>query len=219
MTEQVTNLSAGDGEWQHDALPGKAALSLDDQTLVGRSRQGDMQAFGALVMKYQHRVYNLIGRMCSRNTDAEELAQETFLRALQRIGQFRGTSQFYTWLFRIAVNLTISHRRRCGKVRFHPLGGTGEFGENLAPALTSKLAEQRRPSPDAAATASESHRIVLAALEELDEDYRVVVLLRDLEEMDYAGIAAVLDLPVGTVKSRIHRARLILREKLADVVE
>jgi len=185
---------------------------------VERSRKGDMQAFGALVAKYQGRVLNVIYRMCGRWADAEELGQETFLRALERIGQFRGTSGFYTWLFRIAVNLTISHRRRASRIGFRSLTGPEEFDGMQAEALTSGLAQRRESNPSVAVQNAESSRRVGEALEQLDDEFRLVVVLRDIEDMDYAQIARVLDVPVGTVKSRLHRARCVLREKLLDLV-
>ena len=192
-------------------------VAFEDAALVDRSRKGDMQAFGALVAKYQDRIFNMIYRMCGRRADAEELAQETFLKSLERIGQFRGQSQFYTWLFRIAANLTISHRRRGGRVRFQSLSGPEEFEQSQADALTAAMARRRNPAPDAAVMAAETHQRVMQALEELDDEFRLVVVLCDIEEMDYAQIAEVLGVPVGTVKSRLHRARCMLKEKLADL--
>jgi RNA polymerase sigma-70 factor (ECF subfamily) len=202
--------SAGDGE---------GVIAFDDRTLVDRSRRGDMRAYGALVAKYQERIYNLIYRMCSRRADVEELAQETFLKALERIGQFRGNSQFYTWLFRIAVNLTISHRRRAGRIRFHSMTGPEEYDEVGSDSLTARLAQRRDAPPDRSAMAGEASGRIAQALDELDEEFRIVVALRDIEDMDYASIADVIGVPVGTVKSRLHRARGLLRQKLGDLVE
>jgi RNA polymerase sigma-70 factor (ECF subfamily) len=200
-----------------EASPG-GAISFEDATLVDRSRKGDMQAFASLVAKYQERVLNVVYRLCGRWAEAEELAQETFLKAMQSLGQFRGNSGFYTWLFRIAVNLAVSNRRRAGRVGFRSLS-VGEEGESsLADTLTSGLAEKREASPSAAASAAERKERVHRALDELDEEFRTVVVLRDIEEMDYGQIAQVLDLPSGTVKSRLHRARCLLREKLADLI-
>ncbi|MCD6303764.1 MAG: sigma-70 family RNA polymerase sigma factor [Planctomycetes bacterium] len=197
----------------------KDTISFDDAALAEQCRQGDMQAFGRLVAKYQDRIFNMIYRMCGRRADAEELAQETFLKALERIGQFRGESRFYTWLFRIAANLTISHRRRSGRVRFQPLDGPKEFEQGQADSLTAAMARRRSPAPDAAAMSAEGRRKVAEALEELDDEFRLVVVLCDMEEMDYAQIARVLDVPIGTVKSRLHRARCLLREKLAELIQ
>ena len=200
--------------------PSKGTIAFDDALLVERCRKGDMQAFGSLVAKYQDRIYNLIFRMHQRPADAEELTQETFLKALENLPRFRGQSQFYTWLFRIAANLTISHRRRHGRLRFASLTAGDDDGEgSQADHLTAAMAERRSPGPEADAMTAETRRQVAAALEELDEEFRLVLVLRDIEDMDYGQIASVLDVPVGTIKSRLHRARCALREKLEDIVK
>ena len=196
----------------------KGTVAFEDAALVERCRKGDMQAFGALVAKYQDRLFNMVFRMCGRRADAEELAQEAFLRALERIESFRSQSRFYTWLFRIAANLTISYRRRARRIRFEPLGGPEEFGETQAAARTAELASKRNPGPEAEAMTAETNQRISRALEELDDEHRLVVLLRDVEDMDYRQIAEVVGVPVGTVKSRLHRGRCTLRDKLADLV-
>ena len=197
----------------------RSDIALEDAALVQRTRKGDMRAFGMLVAKYQDRIFNLILRMCPRHAEAEELTQETFLRALERIGQFRGNSKFYTWLFRIGANLTLSHRRRVGRVRFQSLSGTDEFDGTQADHLTAAVAAKRQVNPAAAAMTAETRTRVLEALEELDDEFRLVVLLRDVEEMDYDQISQVTGLPLGTVKSRLHRARCLLRQSLASLME
>jgi len=198
--------------------PHAGAILFEDAALVDRCRKGDMQAFGALAAKYQDRVFNMIYRMTGREADAEELAQETFLKALENLNQFRGQSGFYTWLFRIAVNLAISHRRRAGLLRFQTLSAGEDCDSTQADGLTAALAQKRNPGPESAAMSAEAQRRVCEALEELDDEFRLVVVLRDIEEMDYARIAEVLGVPAGTVKSRLHRARSILKTKLADVI-
>ena len=178
-----------------------------------------MQAFAALVAKYQDRIFNTVFRMCQSRADAEELAQETFLRALERLSQFRGESKFYTWLFRIAANLAISHGRRSARIRFHPLAGPERADGAQAQNLAGVLADRREPEPQAAAMSAETNQRITESLEQLSDEARLVVILRDIEEMNYAQIADVTDLPVGTVKSRLHRARGMLKQMLADLVE
>jgi RNA polymerase sigma-70 factor (ECF subfamily) len=209
-TEATTRESAGP----------KDVTATDDEVLLARCGEGDGEAFGEIVAKYQDRVYNLVYRMCGRRADAEELVQETFLRAFRKIGEFRARSQLYTWLFRIASNTTISHCRRRAKVKFHPFAfGDGADDEGgAAEVLTASLAGRRDPGPEEAAVAGETQRRVEAALASLDEEHRLVAVLSDIEQMDYAQIADVLDVPVGTVKSRLHRARCMLRRKLRDLV-
>lgn len=219
MTEHASNSLTG-GKPPAD-MPSKgkgATISFEDSALVEQCRCGDMLAFGSLVAKYQERIFNMVYRMCGRRADAEELAQETFLKALERIHQFRGKSQFYTWLFRIAANLAISHRRRGQRVRFQSLSGPEEFEQGRADAMTAAAARKKSQSPDAPAMAAETGRRIMDALEALDDEFRIVVVLCDMEGMDYAQIANVLDLPMGTVKSRLHRARGELRSKLIDLI-
>lgn len=217
VTERASDILAGEGAPGGVQRPA-VTIAFEDAVLVDRCRNGEMQAFSALVAKYQHRVYNLILRMCHRPADAEELAQETFLKALESIAHFRGHSQFYTWLFRIATNLAISRRRRDGRVRFQSLTEPDEFKDGQADRLTAAMAQQREASPDKASENADAARRIAAALQELDDEFRAVVVLRDVEDMDYSQIAEVLDLPPGTVKSRLHRARCLLKEKLVDLM-
>jgi len=198
--------------------PSDQPIAFDDAALVDACQKGKMQAFEALIAKYQDRVYNTVLRMCGNPDDAADLCQETFVRALEKIRDFRGQSRFYTWLFRIAVNMTISHRRRAGRVKFVSLAPDPELDNTQAAAMTSRIAERREGNPAQAAMDRDSHQRVLEALEALDDEYRVVVVLRDIEEMNYQQMAATLALPIGTVKSRLHRGRCLLREKLADAL-
>ena len=204
---------AAEGSAAGRDVGGQQVVSLDDDVLVTRVRGGDMQAFGVLVSRYQDRVFNLVYRMCSRRAEAEELAQDAFVKALERIDQFKGNSRFYTWLFRIAANLTISHQRRHKRVRFHSIDGATEDAPP-AESLTAETAQRRAPDPATAAEAAETRDIVAEALAALDEPFRIVLVLRDMQDMDYAEMSLVLDVPVGTVKSRLFRARSLLRERL-----
>jgi RNA polymerase sigma-70 factor (ECF subfamily) len=179
-----------------------------------------MQAFAALIGKYQDRVYNVMLRMTGRTADAEELTQDAFLRALERISQFHGRSGFYTWLFRVAANLALSHRRRAARVKFHSLDAAACDGEapSQADRLTAAMAERHAPSPAEAAVTTETQKRVVAALGELDDEFRLAVVLCDIEQMDYATAADVIGVPLGTIKSRLHRGRCLLRSRLAGVV-
>jgi RNA polymerase sigma-70 factor (ECF subfamily) len=179
-----------------------------------------MRAYGLLVAKYQDRVFNLLYRMLGRREDAEEIAQEAFLKALEKLPAFRGSSGFYTWLFRIATNLALSLRRRDGRLHFEPLQRTDEdWSRTQAEGLMAELAGRREPGPMASAMSAETQTRIAQALMELEDEMRAVVILRDIEEMDYAQIADVLEIPGGTVRSRLHRARMELREKLADLAD
>lgn len=189
------------------------AVRLEDAVLVGRVREGDMDAFGLLVTKYQDKVYNTCWRMCGHAEDARDLTQEAFFRALQSIAAFKGHSGFYTWLFRIAVNLVLSHRRKAGYRRTVSLE-QGDGHEDRTESLRERLADGSTPSPAGRVMAAELRESVETALEALDPDHRAVIVLRDVEGFDYAEIARVLEIAPGTVKSRLHRARAALRERL-----
>lgn len=187
--------------------PARETIDID-ATLVRRARSGDSAAFGKLVLRYQDRVYNACYRLCGRRDDAEDLTQTAFVKAYEALPRFEAKSSFYTWLFRIAVNLAISHRRSRGRRKTISLDGGND---------------DRRPDPAAAdedtdvaktAERSELREHLSAALAELDHEFRAVVVLKDIENMDYATISQVLDLPLGTVKSRLHRGRMALRERL-----
>ncbi|MFQ5430206.1 MAG: sigma-70 family RNA polymerase sigma factor [Phycisphaerae bacterium] len=191
----------------------------EEEEWVRRCRAGDTTAYAPLVRRYQDRIFNVCWRMCGNRTDAEDLAQEAFVRALQAIGRFDARSRFYTWLFRIAVNLVISDRRKRTRAR---LGSSERDRANREaegrPAADpqDRLASRDSP-PDVRAADRERHARVLEALGALDEVHRTVVVLRDVESFGYDEIAEILEVPVGTVKSRLHRARLALREELTPL--
>lgn len=188
--------------------------STPDAELARRSRQGDALAFAELVRKYQDRVYNTCYRMCHNHADAADLTQAAFLKAYRAINRFEARSSFYTWIFRIAANVVLSDRRSRSRQRVSIVGDGAGDGQECAtghhrgpPEFASDL--ERREFKDR----------VASALGTLEEEFRIVLILKDVEEMDYAAISEILDLPLGTVKSRLHRGRLLLREMLRDVVD
>jgi RNA polymerase sigma-70 factor (ECF subfamily) len=189
---------------------------LEDAVLLERCRSGDMSAFGALVGRYQDRVYNAVLRMCGNPDDAEEICQEAFVKALESLASFRQASGFYTWLFRIAVNLAISRRRRGARVKFHSFDPAA--GDGQAQRFQDAISDRGVSDPSQAAQQRDANERVIAALGELEDDFRVVVVLRDVEDMDYEQMSQVLSLPVGTVKSRLYRARRLLQEKLKGLL-
>jgi RNA polymerase sigma-70 factor, ECF subfamily len=193
-----------------------AAIAIEDLALVEQTQQGDMAAFGRLVTKYQDRVYNTCWRLCGNVEDARDLTQDAFLRALQAIDRFQGKAGFYTWLFRIAVNLAISHRRKgrhAVQLSLHDSDGT-RLIDSQAAGLVRRIGP-RGMDPSVTMETREAHRVLLRVLEEMDDEFRTVLVLRDVESFDYHEIGEILDVPPGTVKSRLHRARMALREKLA----
>jgi len=198
-----------------------AAIAIEDLALVEQTQQGDMAAFARLVSKYQDRVYNTCWRLCGHAEDARDLTQEAFLHALRAIDAFRGKAGFYTWLFRIAVNLSISHRRREQRTVKLSLrqDDDAHLLESQAGGLVRGTRVVRNEDPAGQAEMREAHRAVIKALDELDDEYRAVLVLKDVESFDYQQIAEILEIPIGTVKSRIHRARMAMREKLTRVLE
>jgi len=192
-----------------------SAARHDDAALVERVRLGDMNAFARLVSRYQDRLVNTCWRISGHREDAQDLTQEAFLRALESIDSFRHKAGFYTWLFRIAVNLAISHRRknaRAVKLSLH--GGDGQWGDDHQAAQLVGRVTSDSSDPVKRLTTRETRRRVAEAIEELDDDYRTVIVLRNIEGFDYQQMAGILDVPVGTVKSRLHRARQMLRDRL-----
>lgn len=177
-----------------------------DQALVQRARRGDADAFGDLVRAYQHRIVNFTRAMLSDAADAEDVAQEAFLRAYRGLGGFRGGSSFKTWLYQIAAN---SARTHLARRRDRPEQAAGD------PAATPEAFGQPSTGEDVEAAVIRRDRVD-RALRALPEDLRVAVVLRDVEGLDYGEIARVLDVPLGTVESRIFRGRARLRALIRE---
>ena len=174
----------------------------DAAEFVSRLRAGDRRAFEELVRIQQHRVYGLALRMLGNPAEAQDVAQEAFLRAHRGLAEFRGEARLSTWLYAIVSHLCLS-RLASSERRL-----TRDGEETL-----SRIADAR-PGPDQALEQGELEEALHRAIGELPEERRIVVVLRDVEGLAYEEIAEVLDLPLGTVRSRLHRARLDLKEKL-----
>jgi RNA polymerase sigma-70 factor, ECF subfamily len=194
------------------------AIPFEDAELVELSRQGDVAAFGRLVLKYQDRVFNTCWRMCGDRTEAEDLSQEAFVRAFQSIGGFGGRARFSTWVFRIAVNLVLSARRKKKGKATYSLDAGSDRGDRDVPSSPMVRLVSDEPTPERQAVDREQERIVLDALAAMDEESRSVIVLRDVESFGYEEIAEILGIPAGTVKSRLHRARMALRDRLSGII-
>jgi len=191
----------------------------DDGVLVAQCRRGDSAAMERLILKYQNRIYNVILKMCANPDDAAELTQETFVKIIESIDKFEGRSGFYTWAFRIAVNLTLNFCQRKGKVGYSSLDAEdNEHSPRSRAQLKEFLSDTSSPDPAVIAQNKELSEIVLETLTKLDDAQRTVVVLRDIEGMNYAQIAKVLGVELGTVKSRLSRARSNLREILETIL-
>ena len=188
---------------------------------IRKAQNGDRTAYGQLVVAYQDRLYNGLLRMVGDLDEARELTQEAFTRGLMKLESFRGDSSPFTWLFRIGMNLAISHLRKVRRHRVFSLdspgrngNGRNDSGEDQASSLADRLARDGADLPPEALERRELHSQVLAAMGRLDAEYRAVLVMRDVEGFDYQQMADVLGLPLGTLKSRLFRARLALRDEL-----
>ncbi len=189
-------------------------VSFEDVQLVKMVQGGQSEAYGELVRRYEDRLFNTCWRICGNLEDARDVTQEAFMVALSKIDGFRRHSTFYTWIFRIAVNLALSHKRKAKSRRVVSLDQALDAGGSQAETLAQRVRDMKAANPSEASECSEAQGNVVRALNELDDDYRAVVVLRDIEGFDYHEIATILEVPIGTVKSRIHRGRNALREAL-----
>ncbi len=188
-------------------------VPLEDLELVEKVKSGNTGAYADLVHKYQDRVFNACWRICGHMEDARDLTQEAFLKGLEGISGFRQQSGFYTWIFRVAVNLALSHRRKAGSHRTVSLDQDGAGGTQ-ADDLARRVQDQSGEDPVSSACDAELQGLVVRALQALEDDHRAIVVLRDIEGFDYQEIGEILDIPVGTVKSRLCRARMALRKMM-----
>lgn len=186
-----------------------------DQQLVVRAQQGDQQAFGLLVSKYQRKLARLLSRLIRDPAEVEDVAQETFIKAYRALGSFRGDSAFYTWLYRIGINtaknyLVSQGRRAPTRTEFDSEEAEGfEEGDLLRDINT----------PERMLFSKEIGETVNAAVEALPDDLRAAITLREIEGMSYEDIAKMMDCPIGTVRSRIFRAREAVAEKLRPLLD
>ena len=179
---------------------------MDDAALVARARTGDWQAFAALVQRHQATVYRVCYRVLGNREDAEDAAQEAFLRAYRKLATFRGESAFGTWLLRLAVNVALNERKR--------RGSRHRWGRPAGPIAEGERAGAA-PGPEADLLRAEAAAQLEQALQSLRPDHQAAVILRDLEGLSYAEVAAVLAVPEGTAKGWVHRGRARLKELLA----
>lgn len=190
-----------------------------DMMLVERTVAGDQRAFELLVLKYQRRIERLIGRMVRDQDLVEDIAQETFIRAYRALGQFRGEAQFYTWLYRIAVNTAkkaLVDLKRDPLVTESALRG-GSDDEDETSGMENELTTAE--TPETVLAAKEIAATVNSAMEALPEELRQAVTLREIEGLSYEEIAEAMNCPIGTVRSRIFRAREAISAKVKPLLE
>ncbi len=195
--------------------PDKAADS--DARLVERSVAGDAKAFELLVIKYQRRIQRLIGRMVRDVDLVEDIAQETFIRAYRALAQFRGEAQFYTWLYRIAINTA---KKALMDLKRNPTVSENAYksgDDDETSPLENELTSAE--TPDAVLASKEIAQIINDAMDALPEELRRAITLREIEGLSYEEIAAAMECPVGTVRSRIFRAREAISAKVKPLLE
>ena len=186
-----------------------------DQVLVERVQHGDKQAFGLLVAKYQRKLIRLLSRMIRDPAEVEDVAQEAFIKAYRALPGFRGESAFYTWLYRIGINTAKNFL--AGQGRRAPT--TTEFASEDAESFEEGDQLRDNNTPERILMSKEIGNTVDAAMSELPEDLRTAIMLREIEGLSYDEIAQIMDCPIGTVRSRIFRAREAIAARLAPLLE
>jgi len=189
--------------------------TIADQALISAYLEGDERAFEVLVSRYQNKLVNYVNRLVQDYDLAVDLSQEAFIRVYRNADRYQGRYQFSTWLYRIATNLAIDEirrRQRKGRALIHQVVDwvIGEDGKCELP--------DTRPSPEDNANLSEELQQLQAAVDSLPEKYRLAFVLKEVQEFSYEEVARVLGVSLGTVKSRVHRAKMMLRERLSGVL-
>ncbi len=207
------NLQTRVGPVQTRGVHGSVSEAKVDQLLVERVQKGDRHAFDLLIQKYQHRIVSLVSRYVSDSSEAQDVAQEAFIKAYRAIGRFRGDSAFYTWLYRIAINTAknwiVAKSRR-------PPASDIDAVDAEQYGMSNKL--QETATPENEMLREEIERTVYDTIAALPEDLRTAIMLREMDGMSYEEIAVTMECPIGTVRSRIFRAREAIDEKLKPLV-
>jgi RNA polymerase sigma-70 factor (ECF subfamily) len=202
------------GPLHKSGVQGGVSEAKVDQLLVERVQKGDKRAFDLLILKYQHRIVSLVSRYVSDNAEAQDVAQEAFITAFRAIGRFRGESAFYTWLYRIAINTAknwiVARNRR-------PPSSDIDAAEAEQYGLSGNLKETSTPENEL--LREEIERTVFETIATLPDDLRTAIMLREMDGMSYEEIATTMECPIGTVRSRIFRAREAIDEKLKPLID
>ena len=188
--------------------------NLLDAELVKRVQAGDTGAFDLLVQKYQHKVINLVGRFVSDYAECQDIAQDAFIKAYRAINGFRGDSQFYTWLYRIAANTAKNHLASRAR---KSLGYTVDVDD--AQHFEGESGLKEYANPENLLLTDEIRQTIFTAIEKLPDDLKSAITLREIDGLSYEEIADVMDCPIGTVRSRIFRARDVIDKELRPLLE
>jgi len=185
-------------------------VTTPDTELIDRFLKGDTNAFGELVVRHQDRLFNTLVSMLRSHEEARDVAQEAFLHAFEKLSAFRGDSAFYSWLFRIAMNAAISRKRRASRI----LTSLDTLRETFG---TETVDVNPTAEPSHQLDTAERRQLVRDAMNSLPDEFRTVLVLKEIEGLRYEDIAELVGCPIGTVRSRIHRARTELRARLQRV--
>ncbi|HBH10999.1 MAG: RNA polymerase sigma factor RpoE [Legionellales bacterium] len=190
------------------------ADNATDKEIIERVKSGEKEAYDLLVLKYQQRVINLISRFVKNHSDALDVSQETFIKAYRALPNFRGDSAFYTWLYRIAVNTAKNHltvqSRKITK---------SDYDVAEIEQIEGNMSLTEQTTPESLLAKDELQETILKTIENLPEDLKSAIMLREIEGLSYEGIAEVMECPVGTVRSRIFRAREMIDSKIKPLLE
>ena len=193
---------------------GLMADNATDKEIIERVKGGEKEAYDLLVLKYQQRVINLISRFVKNHSDALDVSQETFIKAYRALPNFRGESAFYTWLYRIAVNTAKNHltvqSRKITK---------SDYDVAEIEQIEGNMSLTEQTTPESLLVKDELQETILKTIENLPEDLKSAIMLREIEGLSYEGIAEVMECPVGTVRSRIFRAREMIDSKIKPLLE
>lgn len=188
-------------------------MSVAERLLIGRLKQRDEQAFNEIVRLYRDKVFSLVYRMIGSRSEAEDIAQEVFVTVFKTVDTFRGESKFSTWLLRIAANHSKNQIKYLAR-RPTDANGLDDAADGAAGGHPAPPVQGHIDGPDVLAEAAELETLMQRAIADLDEDHRLVVILRDVQEMSYQEIGEITGLAEGTIKSRLHRARMAIKEWL-----
>ncbi len=193
----------------------KVAASDSDNDIVKRVQQGDKEAYNILVLRYQHKVCDIAFKYVNNYVDANDVAQEAFIRAYRAIHNFRGESAFFTWLYRIVINTAKSFLEQNQKHRYSVDIDAPDFDsqQDVRGLLVT------HESPDSLIESEELQQVIMQAMNELPPDLKRAIVLREVDGLSYEDIAAVMDSPIGTVRSRIFRARQFIEDKMVQFAQ
>jgi len=215
MADPAPKQAAAPTSSTNDAEQGATLKGLADEVLVRRAQNGDMDAFDELVCRYQSRIYNTIYNMTANHEDANDLAQETFIKAYRALHSFKGDASFYTWIYRIAINKTINFlklRKNRHQMSLNDLDANAENDPELVALISEK-------TPHRDLNLAELQEKLNAAMLKLSEMHRLAVVLHDIQGLPHEEIAKIMDCNVGTVRSRLFYARQQLQAYLSDYLK